>query len=134
MGDRARRQGAARPRGPRGRRGGRIVSVEFPLHDDSATRLRPPEDGIVASARTGGWVAEAFNALLPDEPTAAAARVTRGRTFARGGRVRDLSLTPGLASAEVIVADVHRVSIHVRLLEAGEWSIVRDILLKDLSS
>jgi len=59
-------------------------------------------------------------------------RIARGRSFARSGRVRDLWFSPGLATAEVVDAAKHQVSVRVRVFEDAEWRRVVEILLNDL--
>lgn len=98
-----------------------------------STRLRAPEDGIVATSRPKGWAAERWMATFESLGATHHAQLARGRTLARSGRVRDLWFSPGLASAEVVTnRSAHRVTIRVRVFEDEEWGRVVTRLLAHL--
>jgi uncharacterized Zn finger protein len=101
---------------------------------DDAARGRPPDDGIMLSGRPSGFIGEQWanavagvRGVLPD-------RLARGRTLARGSRVRGLLVTPGIASGEVVVGETFAASVRVRTFDEPEWSIIRSTLLERLSS
>jgi uncharacterized Zn finger protein len=109
-----------------------------------ATR-RSGDDGIVASSRPGGWLAEEWHAVLRGFGAAHSERLARGRTYAKAGRVRELWFSPGLATAEFGSSPAsgragaakggdpeHQVSVRVRVFSNGEWSRVVEILLRRL--
>lgn len=96
------------------------------------TRLRAPEDGIVANSRGGGWVVERWLEMLAPLDKTHGARLSQGRNLARNGRVRGLWFSPGLASAQVITDDVYNVSIRFRVFTNRDWSRVLDALLENL--
>jgi len=95
--------------------------------------MRAPRDGIVASHRPRGWLAERWLALLRDFGAKHPNRVARGRSFARGGRVRDLWFSPGLANAEVIESEPHSVSLRVRVFDEKEWKRALKVLQGNLT-
>jgi len=95
--------------------------------------MRAPRDGIVASHRPRGWLAERWLHLLRDFGSKHPNRVARGRSFARGGRVRDLWFSPGLANAEVIESEPHSVSLRVRVFDKKEWTRALKVLQGDLT-
>lgn len=101
----------------------------------SATRMRAPSDGIVASQRPQGWLARSWAALLRESGSRRRnARLPRGRTLARSGRVRELWFAPGLANAEVIDSEPFRVSIRVSVFSDEQWARVVKILIDDLAN
>ncbi len=95
--------------------------------------MRAPRDGIVASHRPRGWLAERWLVLLRDFGAKHPNRVARGRSFARGGRVRDLWFSPGLANAEVIESEPHSVSVRVRVFDEKEWKRALKVLQSNLT-
>lgn len=86
------------------------------------TPLRAPRDGIHASQRRRGWLADAWLEILKQFDASSAQRVARGRGLARGGRVRDLWFSPGLANAEVVEREHLHVSLRVRVFESSVWN------------
>jgi uncharacterized Zn finger protein len=107
--------------------------VSWDLKQTPTSRMRAPRDGIVASHRPRGWLAEKWLLLLRDFGSKHPNRVARGRSFARGGRVRDLWFSPGLANAEVIESEPHSVSVRVRVFDTKEWKRALKILQGDLT-
>ncbi len=95
---------------------------------------RRPSDGIIASQRPGGWLSRHWRASMKPLEMTHGPFVSRGRTLARGGRVRDLWFSPGLAGAEVVDRETFRVTLRFRTLEVDEWQQVRKALLSKLSS
>jgi uncharacterized Zn finger protein len=96
------------------------------------SRLRAPEDGIVASSRGGGWVVDRWLAMLEPLETSHGGRLSQGRNLARNGRVRGLWFSPGLASAQVVADDVYNVSIRFRTFTDADWKRVLEALLENL--
>ncbi len=96
--------------------------------------MRAPTDGIVASQKPLGWLATRWTRVL-DKQTGrkGANRLARGRTLAKGGRVRELWFAPGLANAEVVDTEAFRVSVRVSVFSDAQWQRVLNLLLADLS-
>lgn len=95
-----------------------------------SARLPAPKDGIVTSSRPMGWVANRWMATFDERGPGIQAQLSRGRALARGGRVRDLWFSPGIANAEVVTnREAYRVSVRVRVFEDDEWDRVVDRLL-----
>lgn len=107
------------------------MSWQFPMRSGGA-QLRAPEDGIVSSSRPGGWLAARWRKRLEAFGPRYASRIARGRTLARGGRVRGLWFSPGLAHAEVIGKTAARCSLRVRTYEDEEWATISEVLRSDL--
>lgn len=99
----------------------------------SATRSRPHDDGIVASATSKGWVADRWMSQLENLGPKHASRLARGRTLARRGRTRGLWFSPGVANAEVNDEQERSVSIRVRSFSDAEWRKVFKVLLSNLA-
>ncbi len=97
-------------------------------------RLRPPDDGIVSSGRAPGFIGELWTAAISTGRTVQQDRLARGRTFARAGRVRNVRITPGFVTAEVVASEQYSVSIRVRTFDEAEWAVVREILLSRLGT
>ena len=89
---------------------------------------RAPQDGIVASQRPRGWLAERWTAQLRALGPIHGGRLARGRAYARGGRARNLWFSPGLASAELVTSGTHQVSLRFRVLDDDEWDRVLSVL------
>ncbi|MBA2320922.1 MAG: hypothetical protein H0V89_07195 [Deltaproteobacteria bacterium] len=104
-----------------------------PFMDDAA-RGRPPDDGILLSGRPSGLIGEQWTNAVSAVRGVLADRLARGRTLARGSRVRALLVTPGIASAEVVVGETFAASIRVRTFDEPEWTIIRATLLERLST
>jgi uncharacterized Zn finger protein len=95
------------------------------------TRPRPA-DGIKAKSRRGkfaeSWWADKWIKAL--EPLLDAGRLSRGRSYARGGQVLDLNIGAGVVTSRVqgSRATPYKVKIAVATLTAAEWSRVIDTL------
>lgn len=61
------------------------------------------------------------------------ARITRGRALVKSGRVRDLTVTPSLASAVVTDGDDRHVSVRVSDFDNRNWESIIGVLTDDLS-
>lgn len=110
------------------------MNWDFPMMQRATSTMQAPVDGIVASQAPQGAVARRWLALLDQVPRAQRPRLARGRTFARGGRVRELWIAPGQAQAEVIGTEVRRTTLRVRSYSAREWERIVALLLEDLSN
>jgi uncharacterized Zn finger protein len=98
-----------------------------------SSRLKAPEDGIVASQHPRGWAARRWMGTFDHLAATHHTQLARGRTLARSGRVRDLWFSPGLASAEVVTQrETFRVTLRMRTFEDDEWDRVVERLLADL--
>ena len=107
--------------------------MSWDLKQTPTSRMRAPRDGIVASHRPRGFLAERWLTMLRDFGAKHPNRVARGRSFARGGRVRDLWFSPGLANAEVIESEAHSVSLRVRVFDEKEWKRAMKVLQSNLT-
>ncbi len=87
----------------------------------------PVPDGIRARSRRGAigetWWSKRFVAALDTYYTTTAARLSRGRSYARAGQVVRMDLLPGRVSAVVqgSRAKPYDVDIRVRRLTVAEW-------------
>lgn len=105
------------------------------MHRDATgpSRLRAPEHGIVSSQRPRGKLGRRWMALVEERGGEYADRIARGRSWARGGRVRDLWFAPGIANAEVMGAEgPHQVSIRVTDFDQPGWDLALGVLGRDL--
>jgi uncharacterized Zn finger protein len=89
-------------------------------------------DGIKAKSQRGKigeswWAGKWIKAL---EPLMDAGRLSRGRSYARGGQVLNLDIGPGVVTSRVqgSRATPYKVKIAVKTLTAAEWSKVVDAL------
>jgi uncharacterized Zn finger protein len=101
---------------------------------DDAARGRPPDDGITLSGRPPGAIGEQWTTAVSAVRGVMQDRLARGRTLARGNRVRALLVTPGIASAEVVVGETFAASVRVRTFDEPEWAVIRATLLERLST
>ncbi|MEZ4317291.1 MAG: hypothetical protein R3F61_07295 [Myxococcota bacterium] len=96
------------------------------------SRLRPPDDGIVTSSRSGGWVADRWQEMLSKLERTHGPRLSQGKNLARNGRVRGLWFSPGLASAQVVGEEYYNVSVRFRVFSDEEWSRILEVLAENL--
>lgn len=91
-----------------------------------------PAAGIKAKSQRGkigeSWWADKWIKAL--EPLLDAGRLSRGRSYARGGQVLNLDIGPGVVTSRVqgSRATPYKVKIAVKTLTAAEWSKVVDAL------
>ena len=105
------------------------------MHRDAIgpSRLKAPEDGIVSSQRPRGELGRRWMALVEAAGREYADRIARGRSWARGGRVRDLWFAPGIANAEVVGAEGPcQVSVRVADFDQEGWDTALGVLGRDL--
>jgi uncharacterized Zn finger protein len=76
------------------------------------------------------WWGEAWVTALEQRARLDPNRLPRGRSYARGGTVGELTIAPGEARAAVQGRRVrpYQVRVRVRVLEAGEWDRVLDAI------
>ncbi len=98
----------------------------------ASARMRAPDDGIVTSARSRGWVAKRWHGMLLDLERTHGPRLSKGKNFARNGRVRGLWFSPGLASAQVVSDEYRNVSMRFRVFTDDEWARIVAVLLDNL--
>ncbi len=106
--------------------------MEWEPRQPLGPRMSRPEDGIVTGARELSWLGARWQAILEEKAETHTNRLARGRSLARGGRVRDLWFAPGLVNAEVVDADAYKVSLRVRVLDDSEWEVLEKILTSRL--
>ena len=102
------------------------------LSGGPSSRLRAPEDGIVASGRASGPLSRAWSEIWAGAGAAIQGRVARGRSYARSGRIRDLWFAPGLANAQVVASEEFHVSLRVAVFDDARWSAIVSLLQQDL--
>ncbi len=91
-----------------------------------------PADGIKAKSQRGkigeSWWADKWIKAL--EPLLDPGRLSRGRSYARGGQVLNLDIGPGVVTSRVqgSRATPYKVQIAVKMLSAAEWTKVIDAL------
>lgn len=92
--------------------------------------MNPPRapEGIRTSGRPLGPLALRWLEVFDGFDLKLRPRIVRGRTLARGGRVRELEVAPGTALGEVKDAQTHRPTLRVRTFEEAEWGAVVDVL------
>lgn len=96
--------------------------------------LRPPPEGIVASARPPGWAAKAWMAIFDPLKKSHHGQLARGRSLARSGKVRELWFSPGMVGAQVSEgANVHSVRLRVQPFEEDQWDRVLQRLTEKIS-
>jgi uncharacterized Zn finger protein len=91
-----------------------------------------PSPGVRRRRRGFGltWWGEAWVTALEQRARLDPNRLPRGRSYARGGTVGELTITPGEVRAAVQGRRVrpYQVRVRVRVLEAEEWSRVLDAI------
>lgn len=92
-----------------------------------------PADGVAVSSHPPGWLGKRWRNLLEAAPREAGDRLTRGRSFARRGRLRALDISPGAATAEVVCEDGYRPVVRVRPFARSEWTNITRVLTQELS-
>lgn len=95
--------------------------------------LAPPEDGVALSSHPPGWLGVRWRSLLDRVGKDAQDRVLRGRNYARRGRLRALTVSPGCGSAECYCEDIFHPSLRVRPFSKQEWSSILHELTEDLN-
>lgn len=93
---------------------------------------KAPEDGIATSSHPPGWLGKRWRALLEQAPGEARDRVLRGRNFAKRGRARQLEISPGSATAEVVAEEDFHPTVRVRTFAGREWATLVATLLEQL--
>jgi uncharacterized Zn finger protein len=104
------------------------------VYDDWYPKPSKPRaaDGIKAKSQRGkigeNWWADKWIKAL--EPLLDAGRLSRGRSYARGGQVLNLDIGPGVVTSRVqgSRATPYKVKIAVKTLSAAEWAKVVDML------
>ena len=93
--------------------------------DYQPTRPLPVEGGLAARSRRGAigetWWSQRFIALL--ESFGVGSRLSRGRSYARGGQVAELEVEPGIVLAQVQGSRYtpYRVRIRTKVLTDHQW-------------
>ncbi|MBN2798059.1 MAG: hypothetical protein JXX28_02840 [Deltaproteobacteria bacterium] len=96
-------------------------------------RIRAPEDGLLPTPVGRGWLAQAWLGRLDAGKARSEDRRLRGASLAKGGRVRDLRLSPSMVTAEVIDTEAHQVSIHLDALSDPQWELFEQEVTADIS-
>jgi uncharacterized Zn finger protein len=108
------------------------VSGDFPGGFPRSGPPRKVKGGIRAKSKRGAfarsWWAKRWLAVL--ESLQVGGRLARGRAYARGGQVMDLTVETGLVRARVQGSrpEPYAVVLRVKTLSADEWRRVADVL------
>lgn len=101
-----------------------------PGNDSDRRRVFPP----LPSARgrrsfADTWWGNAWVDALEGPSRSATGRLARGRTYARAGNVREITITPGRAAAQVngSFPTPYRTSMEIRQLTAPQWETLLDV-------
>ncbi|TVQ91303.1 MAG: hypothetical protein EA397_09580 [Deltaproteobacteria bacterium] len=96
--------------------------------------LRGPSEGIVASSSPPGWAAQAWMAIFDGIRETHHGQLARGRSLARGGRVRELWFSPSIVGAEISDGGaVHTVRLRVDPFTDDQWERVIARLTEQIS-
>src|SRR5687768_10998493 len=89
-----------------------------------AAKKPPPEHGIKIKKAGTTWWGQRWIAALEQVLRGDTGRLSRGRTYARAGRVHDLIAEHGTVTAAVTgsAAKPYRVTIALTQLDAAQWS------------
>jgi uncharacterized Zn finger protein len=90
----------------------------------SAPALPPPEHGIRVQQIGGTWWGERWVSALMRFGSQYVARLARGTTYAKQGRVHDLKVAKNVVTAHVTGSrpDPYRVTLALRPLSTGTWA------------
>jgi uncharacterized Zn finger protein len=100
-----------------------LVPWRWPGYPPSAPKLPPPEHGIKVKTFGTTWWGERWVVALARFGASYTARLGRGRSYARQGRVHDLRVRDGVVSASVTGSRPvpYRVTLRLKPLPAASW-------------
>ena len=89
----------------------------------SAPKRPPPAHGVQVGKIGATWWGKRWIEALERISADYSSRLARGRTYARAGRVHDLSIAPGLVGARVTGSrrSPYRVSLRIAVLSPAAW-------------
>jgi uncharacterized Zn finger protein len=89
----------------------------------NATKQPPPQHGIKVRKLGTTWWGQRWIKALEQFSRDYLSRLGRGRTYARAGRVHDLSIGPGLVTAVVTGSEPYDVSLRMDAFSTAEWNM-----------
>ena len=95
---------------------------------DRKAKKKTPKDGVKAYNFGLTWWGKKWIEALKNLGGYYSNRLPRGRTYARAGRVRNINISAGEITSEVIGTDDYEVTIKIRAFTEKEWEKVFDEL------
>jgi uncharacterized Zn finger protein len=99
--------------------------------DDFHRKQPPPEHGIKVRELGTTWWGQRWIRSLEQFSRDYLSRLGRGRTYARTGRVHDLSIGPGLVTASVTGSESYDVSLRMDAFSTAEWNMAIKIMSRE---
>ncbi len=95
------------------------------------TKRPPPEHGIKVRELGTTWWGQRWIKSLEQFSRDYLSRLGRGRTYARTGRVHDLTIGPGLVTAVVTGTEEYDVSLRMDAFTRAEWNMAIKIMAQE---
>jgi uncharacterized Zn finger protein len=95
------------------------------------TKQPPPQHGIKVRELGATWWGQRWIRALEQFSRDYLSRLGRGRTYARTGRVHDLSIGPGLVTAVVTGSEPYDVSLRMDAFTTAEWNMAIKIMSQE---
>jgi uncharacterized Zn finger protein len=95
------------------------------------TKQPPPQHGIKVRELGTTWWGQRWIKALEQFSRDYLSRLGRGRTYARTGRVHDLSIGPGLVTAVVTGSEPYDVSLRMDAFSTAEWNMAIKIMAQE---
>jgi uncharacterized Zn finger protein len=95
------------------------------------TKQPPPQHGIKVRELGTTWWGQRWIKSLEQFSRDYLSRLGRGRTYARTGRVHDLSIGPGLVTAVVTGSEPYDVSLRMDAFSTAEWNMAIKIMSRE---
>jgi uncharacterized Zn finger protein len=99
--------------------------------DEFQKKQPPPEHGIKVRELGTTWWGQRWIRSLEQFSRDYLSRLGRGRTYARTGRVHDLSIGPGLVTAVVTGSEPYDVSLRMDAFSTAEWNTAIKIMSQE---
>lgn len=93
-----------------------------------STKRSPPQHGIKVRELGATWWGQRWIRSLEQFSRDYLSRLGRGRTYARTGRVHDLTIGPGLVTAVVTGTEPYDVSMRMDVFSTAEWNMAIKIM------
>jgi uncharacterized Zn finger protein len=104
--------------------------MSFDRFPKSAKRP-PPQHGIKVQKMATTWWGQRWIKSLEQFSRDYLSRLGRGRTYARAGRVHDLTIGPGLVTAIVTGSEEYDVSLRMDVFTTAEWNAAIKIMSRE---
>jgi uncharacterized Zn finger protein len=95
------------------------------------TKRPPPQHGIKVREMGTTWWGQRWIKALEQFSRDYLSRLGRGRTYARTGRVHDLTIGPGLVTAVVTGSEPYDVSLRMDAFSTAEWNMAIKIMSQE---